>query len=84
MPQKVLRARPATERNPKPHSTLPPAEPPAPRAAFLTPDGGVFEVADVSQEEIGQATAHASEASLRRLWEANEEDAACRIFPEAT
>lgn len=48
---------------------------PAPKPAFITDDGEVFEIPDLP-EDLGRACALASEATLRKFWDTPEEDAA--------
>ena len=43
--------------------------------AFITDDGEVFEIPDLP-EDLGRACVLASEATLMRLWDTSEEDAA--------
>lgn len=51
-------------------------------AAFVTSDGCRFEVAD--GENLGRATALASEETLKRIWGNDTEDKAWRFFQEGT
>ena len=50
-----------------------------PAPAFITDDGGVFEIPDLP-EDLGRACALASESALKKFWDTPEEDAAGRVM----